>query len=559
MMQGRAGAQTAGPTPIKPDIFWYPSSSTGASYIAGLNTAMIDIDSNGINFTKTTLLVSNYYGNGTPGGVIFRDESSGFSFTQTYTTGPVPNFYIDGSPDITIGNNIANPGNVYNVAVAYICRDIVTTVRAPQIDYYKVTYTGPGVFSVLYTGSTTFINVSEPSTIHIDVIAQAANTGPTGFAFADHFIVTWDDLAYPGGRVFGFQSSVNAPIAVINEITAPVMASSGMNPDVAGVERDPLASGPTDFGLFTYTGGTGTMLSYCEWDVAAAPTPSLTYPLDFAPVGAEFMFPRIDAKDDYTTNAPTPFYPAFYKVAVQRNLGFTKDVRTYDHIACVGGLGFWGFNSFMPLGTNQYTPTVAFGPNLTDFAVAYNSDDPTSWPSHPTWNTLSAPIADGNSYACSGGNYNLVNFNPFAASWFVNGNYLVATSTPCNNPSSHTLVAWSYNIPALLPFPRSEVYFKTTKYPYVFKPGRDTHELSATLPTKWRTYPDPATTTLNVDNPLKGDARYEVTDVQGRKTLAGSIAAGAQALDLRSLVPGVYNIRMYDYGKQCYTSKFVKQ
>jgi hypothetical protein len=83
--------------------------------------------------------------------------------------------------------------------------------------------------------------------------------------------------------------------------------------------------------------------------------------------------------------------------------------------------------------------------------------------------------------------------------------------------------------------------------------------LSATLPTKWRTYPDPATTTLNVDNPLKGDARYEVTDVQGRKTLAGSIAAGAQALDLRSLVPGVYNIRMYDYGKQCYTSKFVKQ
>src|ERR1035437_7603538 len=82
MMLGRATAQVPS---ANADLLWYTSSgSFAAGYIAGLNTAMIDLNRWGLNGLPTTLLVSDYYGNGTPGGVVFRDQSSGFTVNIPY-------------------------------------------------------------------------------------------------------------------------------------------------------------------------------------------------------------------------------------------------------------------------------------------------------------------------------------------------------------------------------------------------------------------------------------------------------------------------------------------
>src|ERR1019366_3123726 len=263
----------------------------------------------------------------------------------------------------------------------------------------------------------------------------------------------------------------------------------------------------------TNTGG--NLLFYCEWDVAAFPFPSLTYGLDAtfpSPFFLPFQYPRIDAKDDYFTNAPTPLLPAFYKVAVQRNTAAGSAIWTYDHFACISGLGLAGWPPALAApGFNEFAPTVAYGPNLTQYEIAYNSDDNVTYlPTYTTWNTFSAPIDETNSYSVvlPANNFYMVNNSWFLPTWFVNGNYLVATSTPCNNPTSHTLVAWSYLDNAFLPNPCSQVYFKTTLYPYAFKPGRNTHVLSVSTPTEWKTYPNPATSALNVDNPLAHEARY---------------------------------------------------
>lgn len=141
---------------------------------------------------------------------------------------------------------------------------------------------------------------------------------------------------------------------------------------------------------------------------------------------------------------------------------------------------------------------------------------------------------------------------------FLNGNYLNAISTPCNNTADLTLVTWAWFDPGAM---ISRVFYKATHYGPPNPNGyqfRQAGTPAATTQADWKVFPNPATTTLNIVNP--GEAgRYEVTDVLGRNVLSGELAAGSQSIDVLSLMPGTYNIAMYKGNERACNQSFVKQ
>jgi Secretion system C-terminal sorting domain len=545
------------------DKFWYNSYYPSPSCLLGGNITGINVDMIDMNGTNTTLLVSDFYGNETPGGIVFTDESSGFTLQFNYLGCPMP--YYMTRPDIIVGNDSTYPGTDFNVAAAYI--DQSTGTPTPQIDYYKVHYTGPGIFSVSYINSTIITGVGIPNWIHLNVIAEAANTTATGYPWCDKFIVTWDDISTPTGAIYAWYTRLNSPDAIIPEPAAQLISAKGMQPDVAAIQRlvAPCAICPPvvdDMGLFVFTDIPGGTLFYVEWDVAtgAVTTPIVPF-LDNqlpSPFWLDFDMPRIEAPDNYTINNPLTMLPgqAYFKVAVQNNTGVAIcQANTYDNAwnNGFGGLGPGKNTTFMPP-SNQFSPTVAWGANGTQYPVAYNSNY--APPGYPTWNTFMGPIdwMAGNVFVTPPNNYYLVNLTPFGPTNAAMPGYLVATCTPCNNPGSHTLVAWSlYDM--VLGY--STVHYKTTPYPYAFKPGR--HNTGNAAIKDWNIFPNPAANTLTIDNPLSGAARYEVKDMLGRTVLNGQAPAGSQAIDVSKLASGSYFISTYDGETRSYNAAFVKQ
>ena len=80
-----------------------------------------------------------------------------------------------------------------------------------------------------------------------------------------------------------------------------------------------------------------------------------------------------------------------------------------------------------------------------------------------------------------------------------------------------------------------------------------------TAKSDWVVYPNPATDLLKVSNPLADGAKYEITDMPGRTLLSGSLSAGTQTINVKSLSPGSYIISLYDGNKKDYTQVFIKQ
>jgi hypothetical protein len=97
------------------------------------------------------LVVSDYYGNGTNGGVAFLDQTSGNIAQYDYYLNSLPR--MGTSPDIVVGNTNGsggtNPLTDYIVAAAYV----TAAGSNPQIDYYLVHYSTPGTYIInMYNG-----------------------------------------------------------------------------------------------------------------------------------------------------------------------------------------------------------------------------------------------------------------------------------------------------------------------------------------------------------------------------------------------------------------------
>lgn len=158
-------------------------------------------------------------------------------------------------------------------------------------------------------------------------------------------------------------------------------------------------------------------------------------------------------------------------------------------------------------------------------------------------------------------NYFLVNTTPIVyPSYFVNGNFLNAISTPCNQPDSVTLVTWSYyNTTTNV----SNVVYKATTYGglngYAYRHAAPSSVGNIPLPTAWRVYPVPATTDVTVEVPETGGTRYELVDVAGRTAVSGNLQGGIQHIDIHALVPGSYIINLYAGTERSYTATVVKE
>ncbi len=572
MMQGTAFAQMyppIPPNPMNPDIFWYRDSL----YIAGINTAMIDYyDTIDHLPGKGSLIVSDYYGNGMVGGVVFKDLGSGFMQQIKYNLifpGP---FYIT-KPDIIVGNDAVHPLTDFRVAAAY--SNSGGMIVQPQIDYFLVHYTGPGVFIVTYTGSTFFTGFGAAGSynVHIDIVAEAGNTAMTGLPWCDKFIVTWDSYVPgmpPASTVYAYQSSLNAPVAAITPFSPFLVQISpaGYQPDVAAIQRQQpycptCPPTPIDIvGLFTYTDPTGTNLMYAEYDFSTMTffTPPVLQYINFAGITQ----PRIDAPDDYNINWPTPFF-SYYKVAAE--VGPWPGVSSITSDNQVPG-GVNDATYYMP-GDIPFSPTVAFGGNNnTQYQVSHYINEyaalggvpnvymePIDWIAFGTIPAFSPPPVTQP--------YFQVNTTPILPN-FVNGNYLNAISTPCNKPADLTLCAWSFFL--VNPFTHcSEVYYKTSTYNptpgsngYAFRHTKPA-SVTNTIALPWQVYPNPATLSLTVNNPGTKGGRYEIIDMLGRSELQGSLQPGVQAIDISTLKPGSYIINMYQEGVRQYNSVFVKQ
>lgn len=73
-------------------------------------------------------------------------------------------------------------------------------------------------------------------------------------------------------------------------------------------------------------------------------------------------------------------------------------------------------------------------------------------------------------------------------------------------------------------------------------------------------FPDPATATINVAYGTNDIAKIEVYNLVGRLMGAYTCSKGNAAIDVNSLVPGVYMVRLVDaHGRVAATRKFTKQ
>jgi hypothetical protein len=528
--------------PVLTDLGWYSAMGPAStSYISGINTAVIDYvgGPNGQDFG--TLAVSDYYGNGCNGGVAFLDVTSGFKAQFDYTA--FPGRYVEGMPDIVVGNSRTNPGLEYIVAAAY-----PTTAGPAQIDYYDVLFTGPGsgTFAVTPLGSTVFTGVTA-GTVHIDIIAQAGNTVPTGLPFCDNFVITFDDGG--SGSIYVYEGSLNIRPAAVPPALLTAVAS-GAQPDVAGIQRT-IGSSVHDLALVAYTDNTEHNLYYVEYDLSASSFVSST-PVELID---KITLPRIDAIDDYTINTPT-LTNAIYTIVAEKN---QYSSCFWDNTQFLPGPGI-DDGSFLP-SSYVSSPSVAFGGNgNTQYQVVHYTNEylflgnPDVYMEPLNWIRPTA-VPD---YYGSFQDYYQVNTNPIIWPNFVNGVAVDAISTPCNHTDAMTLVTWGYydystNV--------TDVFYKATNYgaPRGYNYRTAPTKTANIIPKEWGVYPNPATTEVNIDVPENSGNRYELTDMAGKTIQTGTLQTGQQAINIKGLVPGNYNVSMYKDEDQVYHTLVTKQ
>lgn len=523
-------------SPTLADNTWYSSCGTG-SYLAGLNTAMIDyVDTTYTSITGyNQLVVSAYYGNNTAGGIEFMDLASGNMASIPYC-GTAR--YIHGTPDIIVGNDATNPISDYRVAVVY----------RSEIDFYLVHYTGamPGALTASYITSVALPATSTPYMTHIDVIADYSNTGPTGLPFCDDFVVTWDEVVSGSYVVDAAVGNLNST-SLGAQMSTTLGTLTGYQPDVAATQRLACYTcTPTDeVAMIAYTDNTLGQIYYAEWDITTGTlsTPIHPWP-SFSPLQT-INQPRIDADNDPSTNYPSSSF-SYYKIAalaVDNTTGLGTSY-TFDNILALTSSD-WQNSQYCPSGINDGPPSIAFGvTGGTYYQVAHYNDDGT------TTNLYMEPIKYNNPTLLGGGDLYQVNYSAIG---FINGNNLTSISSPCNNKDVDwtTFTAWSYGLGS------STVYYKATQNIWAYRHSQPQHTVHEVTPTEnWQAYPNPANMELTVNNP---GGSYEVTDMLGRKVLNGALIVGAQKIDISSLVAGTYIFTGSKDGKRDYNCVIVKE
>ena len=515
-------------TPSSGNNLWY--STAGSGYpLLGLNTAMLAY---GSTLSPSYVFASTYYDNSGAEHIYFNDP-----FNGGLTANCASNTGYNSIPDLIVGDNKSYPGtsNVkYFLATAFVHNSNV------YVEFYNVNYVSGVLSSISYSGTTVTISSYLPHIVHIDVMADATKTGYTGFGLCDKFVVTWDDFtdnAHP--NVYAREGALNGYSLPAGNI---LISTDAYAPDVAAI-FDGNASGDEE-GLVTYVGTGGNTLYLGGYDFSAA-TPLGTTTLDAGTYSNSISLPRIDADDDYITNATTIPPVATYMVVAQvdSSSGYTG-VRTYSALtsptywpssAYVDVEGQPGLSADTPP-YNHYAPTVAYGP--LDYLVSHFTEYAASADA-----LFMGPINSGTYNAFDGGKYYWENGSgtPPAGVNAYDCSYANSVSATANRVTDFSVTAWGQKDAG----PAYDVYYKVTGWPFAYKhtPAAVTNVQEQ----QWQVYPNPAANALIVRNTGTANAAtdYCIMDVAGRMLLKGSLQAGNTNIDVSRLAAGTYVLKVY--------------
>jgi hypothetical protein len=546
------------PLPGHIDNLWVPASPTG------INTALIDVFNSDLysRYQAYKQLAACAY-NGGGGGFVVTDFPSGNQVIVTYPSGSGTTMV--GIPDVTWGNKAGSDID-FILAVAF-----VNNLNLVEVDYFDVHYTSVSTFTVIFNSFQTMPIVpgagagySPGGTVHIDVVAKSSIIiASTMLPFCDRFFLTYDEVGYPNpdmvlatyGSLNAYSATVIGPQRITMQATCSRLSVEGWQPDVAGIERN-TSHGLSDIACLTYVMGHGSgsgnsSLFYAEWDPVLAGCLGLSYAMLDGTGGLVFTYPRIDANDNYLTNAGMPCQS---KVVCEANGWFTvnQDIGIYSPTG-FGGITSspWIDMSFLPpvlyypspggAAYFHFAPAVAYGQNSgNDYMVTQCTNIPSV--AAPNDFFIMSPIGAACGSSVSGSfYYEVPTAYPSASS-----NHANSVSTPCNNTNDTSIVAWT---------DAGNIYYKRSGYVYAYKPTPPgLPEGEEVL----RVFPNPAGDHITVSNPDIAD-RYSIKNVLGQEIKSGGMEAGEQSIDMSGIAGGHYLINFYKRGGPAGNKQFVKK
>lgn len=472
-------------------------------------------------------------------------------------------------PDVAIGNSNTLSSMDFTFAVAY-----EHGCNAVYIDYYQISYSAWGVFTVSPTPVATTI-INDAYNPHIDIITDESIT-VNGLAYCNDFVVTWNDCS---GNIYTEKASVSSPPAVMNSTSATLVATNGVMPDVAAVQRN-ISGSVHNVALVAYINRSShNELNFVEHDFNTGIT-TTPIVLDAGTWNStQISKPRIDAFDlaSFSTS-PTWSTRSQYKVVAELDSGGSKIVRAYDNLL-YGLTSFFSSASVVDVSTlpgysaytsgyNHYTPCVAANVRNPFFG----NDD--FFVSHYTRlnNITNDALLFMEPYDCfapadievvpgftPSQNYYLVNTNYPASMGEAEGPNAVATSCNLFIFANSFVHVWATNSPAYNIFYKIVGVNGSSTYNYrVSSVQANTKASVADI----HTYPNPATDVVNIDmnETNKRADCWEMYDMLGHKVLSGNIDNNkVLKVDTHLLVPGAYIVKLFGKGKLLENTKFIKR
>jgi hypothetical protein len=475
---------------------------------------------------------TNSFGTGHLLAIAYDDLSTNTVYAFVYddrTGNMTPPLTINNSrhPDIVIGDNLflGPGGGDYQVGIA------VEDVISNQVVVYSANVLNAGTSSLQFVfatglwGSGQFSGGQYPSeNPHIDLIPNPG-TLINGMPQLNNYAVTWynpnTDIIYAmeGG-------SLNSAIA----ISFPISSFPGISIDNTNSRIQPDLACAYDLNTnskmayFVYLDNDKENIYQADWNITTSNINTYSS-METAPNTNYFTAPpRIEAANVNYTNSPFTQWEAVAEFAnspveahgynyrgggvIVSNYATTTD--HYNPAVCVGN------------GSNTYgTPTDV---GNTGYTAGWNIDT----------KELNAIYLDINNASTVNAGYNQINSTSLGTYNFGQGHNLLALTNSSNNGEG-LAAAW-YN--------GSTISFKICGNSFAFKPTN----VNALKNPLLNIYPNPATDVLHIDGMDKGS--YTVTDMMGRQLLQGAIHTTKNTVDISTLAPGVYLLRVADGGTE---------
>ncbi len=558
-------------TPSNPDISWF---STSSGVINGINTALIDYEIRQQIYGQLAACAHGAtMGTVSPiNGVEVTDLTYGTTVSVPYPAGL---YDMASVPDVILGNNTQpghDPYTEFIMAVSFVNNN---TPQQIQTDFFDIAYTGPGTFTVTYNVSRYLpylVGFSTPlGTVHMDVVAEYGNLTAYGKPTCDKFFTTFDATGGGAHDVFAAYGSLNSYnyTVVTTNITDTFHTVDNWQPDVAGIQLKGAGGLPFDAAIFTWANQSNAGIHFMTW----RPAPDVTLMTDtYFPSSSVFGLdyfehPRIDANDDYTSNSNPA--NSNYKAVFSGYLWSASPVMeawSFDNVSSASltpavQSSAW-LATFFPGGTQHLAPAVAFGPfgsGGRQYLLTETADDPTTSPGDFV---LMQPVEESNPFAVAWDPTGTVMYNfqvnntsgSASANDMVPTNFTNAVSTPCNNVTDTSLVAWadydgisgSYNI-----------WYKRSGYDWsgtghYYKPtlfGPESAPFEA-----FYVSPNPSQSAIC----LPAAGTYQICNMIGQQVLSGIVYGGKHQIDVSSLPPGSYMITFKAEGVKPAKAKFSK-